>query len=465
VALKIYDTFSRQKKEFVPIKPGHVGMYVCGMTVQGPPHVGHLRAAVVADVIRRYFVHLGYDVTLVHNFTDVDDKIIERAQEEGIDAWTIAKRNIDAYLQCVEKLQVQPPTIMPKASEHIDDIVALIQDLVDKDYAYPAANGDVYFAVERFPGYGKLSGRRVEELRAGARIEVGEEKRKPEDFALWKAAKPGEPAWPSPWGEGRPGWHIECSAMAMRYLGETVDLHGGGMDLVFPHHENELAQSEASTGKSFVHHWIQHGLVNLSGEKMSKSTHHFSLAEDVFATVDPLVVRYYLSTTHYRSPIEFSEERLEESRTALTKLWNFLSDENLDRAQDDGWGADLIADAERRFAEAMDDDFNTAKALGVIFELVRAVHRQQGEEGQQDSTAGVPQPAAAAVAGMLELLGIPTAPSGVDPFPDEALRLLEERNAARSNRDWAKADQKRDQLTALGFSVEDRADGSVLRRI
>jgi len=343
VALKIYDTLTRAKREFEPIRPGQVGMYVCGMTVQGPPHVGHLRAAVVADVIRRYLRLAGYEVTLVHNFTDVDDKIIERSLEEGVDYWEIANRNIRAYLDAMEQLCVEPPTVMPKASEHIADIIALIQDLIDKGHAYASPCGDVYFEVGSFPGYGKLSGRRVDELRAGSRIEVGEEKRNPEDFALWKAAKPGEPAWTSPWGEGRPGWHIECSAMAMRYLGETVDLHGGGVDLVFPHHENELAQSEASTGKCFVHHWIQHGLVNLGGEKMSKSTKHFFLASDVFARVDPLVVRYYLSTTHYRSPIEFSDERLEEAATAPAKIQNFLSEDNLAPIEENGWGAELIA--------------------------------------------------------------------------------------------------------------------------
>ena len=465
MALKIYDTLSRTKKPFEPVTPGKVGMYMCGMTVQGPPHVGHLRAAVVGDVIRRYFEQLGFDVELVHNITDVDDKIIARGQEEGIDPWEVAKRNIDAYMDAMGKLNVLPPSIMPKASEHIEEIVALIQDLVDKGHAYPSPRGDVFFEVGSFAGYGQLSGRKVEDLRAGFRIEVDEEKRNPEDFALWKAAKPGEPAWPSPWSEGRPGWHIECSAMAMRYLGETLDLHGGGMDLVFPHHENELAQSTASTGKSFVNHWIQHGMVNLAGEKMSKSTDHFFLAADVFETVDPLVIRYYLSTTHYRSPIEFSEERLGEARTSLGKLWNFMSEESLTSGQADETITGLIAAARQQFAEAMEDDFNTARALGGIFELVREVHRYQAEVVGAGDASQVPAEAAAAVREMLEILGIPCAAQEAEVVPPAALELLAARNAARAAKDWSQADTIRDQLAEMGYTVEDRAGCSTLKRL
>jgi cysteinyl-tRNA synthetase len=488
VGLRIYDNLTRTLKEFVPIHPGKVGIYVCGMTVQGPPHVGHLRAAVVGDVIRRYLEHRGYEVTLVHNFTDVDDKIIARAAEEQVDYRLIADRNMRAYDDAIHLLNVLPPTVAPKASEHMEEIIGLISDLVEKGHAY-AADGDVYFDVGSFPGYGRLSGRRVEELRAGSRIEVDEAKRNPEDFALWKGSKPGEPAWPSPWGDGRPGWHIECSAMAMRYLGPVLDLHGGGMDLLFPHHENELAQSEAATGQAFVHHWVQHGLVNLAGEKMSKSTQHFFLAEDVFREVDPGVVRYYLMTTHYRSPIEFSKERLAEAGTALGKLKNFLAD--ADWLQGDAEKGDrstggrlagaagggrapapthpevdqLVSAAEERFVAAMDEDFNTARAMATLFEMVREIGRLRTEEHQSGEAFGRSvRQAAGALRKLAGVLGLPLeAESESIPEAVESMRM--ERERARSARDWARADKIRDQLQSLGWAVEDHPGGSRLKKL
>jgi cysteinyl-tRNA synthetase len=479
VGLRIHDNLTRKLKDFVPVQAGKVGIYVCGMTVQGPPHVGHLRAAVVGDLIRRYLEYRGYEVTLVHNFTDVDDKIIERAAEEGVDYRVIADRNMQAYDDAIDRLNVLPPTVAPRASEHMEDITRLIADLIDKGHAYAAA-GDVYFEVGSFPGYGRLSGRRVEELRAGSRIEVGEAKRNPEDFALWKAAKPGEPSWPSPWGEGRPGWHIECSAMAMRYLGPVLDLHGGGMDLLFPHHENELAQSEAATGESFVHHWVQHGLVNLGGEKMSKSTQHFFLAEDVFREVAPGVVRYYLMTTHYRSPIEFSKERLAEAAVATGKLKNFLVDaewaqptvEKTDTNEVGGTGEvrhpeveRLIEAAREGFHAAMDEDFNSARAIAALFEMVREIGRLRSEEGQGGSAFDSSVRRAGETLQTLGgLLGL-SFEAKSEPVPEAAESLRKKRERARSAKEWARADAIRDELLELGFAVEDHPEGSRLKKL
>ena len=461
MALKVYDIRSRTKSEFKPVHDDKVHVYVCGMTVQGPPHVGHLRAAIVADSVRRYLTASGYEVVLVHNFTDVDDKIIEKSTAEGVDYWEIANRNIEAYDRAIEALNVQPPTITPRASEHIPDIIALIEDLIAKGHAYASPRGDVYFEVGTHSPYGELSGCKVEELRAGQRIDVDDEKKHPEDFALWKAAKPGEPSWPSPWSDGRPGWHIECSAMAMRYCGETLDFHGGGVDLIFPHHENEIAQSRASTGKVFANHWMHHGMVNLGGEKMSKSSNHFFLATDVFARVDPQVVRFYLLTTHFRSPIEFSEERLAEAGGALGKLLKFVA-EGAPGHPEVGAAA-LAADLEGKFSEAMDDDFNTAKAIGLLFEFVRDVNRRLAEAGADSSQ--VPEAAAGAVEKYLQLLGMRVVAPAEEEAPSAALQLLEARNAARAVKDWAKADEARDQLKDMGFAIEDRASGSVLRKV
>ena len=479
--MRIHDQLNRNVRDFTPVHAGKVGMYVCGLTVQGPPHIGHLRAVVVGDVMRRYLTHRGFDVTLVHNFTDVEDKIIDKAVAEGVDFRVVAERNMAAYEEASLKLGAIPPTVAPRVTDHMPEILDMIRELVDKGHAYES-NGDVYFSVESFPRYGRLSGRRVEELRAGSRIEVGEQKRAPEDFALWKAAKPGEPAWPSPWSPGRPGWHIECSAMAIRYLGQILDLHGGGMDLVFPHHENEIAQSEAITGKPFANHWVQHGLVNLGGEKMSKSTGHFFLASDVFKEVDPGVVRYYLMTTHYRSPIEFSRERLSEAESAHRKLRNFLADAAFARA-DGGSGAAggagssssghpaaerAIASADTVFHASMDEDFNTARALAALFELVRELGRLRSEEG-----AGGPafQVSMARAGDTLVRLGSVLGISGLEgdgetqAVDDPAERLRAERDQARASKDWARADAIRGQLQALGWAVEDHAEGSRLKRL
>jgi cysteinyl-tRNA synthetase len=475
-SIRIHDQLRRSLGDFNPVHPGKVGMYVCGLTVQGLPHIGHLRAVVVGDVMRRYLAHRGFDVTLVHNFTDVEDKIIERGVQEGVDFRVVAERNIAAYQEASKRLGALVPTVEPRVTDHMPEILDMIRELVDKGHAYES-KGDVYFSVESFPRYGQLSGRRVEELRAGSRIEIGEEKRAPEDFALWKAAKPGEPSWPSPWSPGRPGWHIECSAMAIRYLGPVLDLHGGGMDLVFPHHENEIAQSEAVTGKPFANHWVQHGLVNLSGEKMSKSTGHFFLASDVFKEVDPAVVRYYLMTTHYRSPIEFSRERLSEAESALKKLRNFLADAAFARAE----GARLpashgghpaaeraIAAAEGTFQAGMDEDFNTARALAGLFELVREIGRLRSEDGEGGPAFQVSMARAGdTLVRLASVLGVNLGNGrGVEEeSAGPAERLREERERARMSKDWARADAIRVELQALGWAVEDHPGGSRLKRL
>jgi cysteinyl-tRNA synthetase len=463
LAIKIYDTLTRKKRDFEPLHEGKVGMYVCGITVQDRPHVGHIRSVVVNDTIRRYLEHRGYEVTFVWNFTDVDDKILERAREEGIEYNEVAQRNIDAYYRVADALAVKRASVTPRATEHIQEILDLIKRLEERDFAY-AAGGDVYYDVRRKTDYGKLSRRAVDDLRSGARIEVGEEKRDPLDFALWKGAKEGEVFWESAYGPGRPGWHIECSAMSMKYLGETFDIHGGGQDLVFPHHENEIAQSEAATDKPFARNWVHHGMVNLGGEKMSKSEKRFSLAEDILAEIDPEVVRFYLLSTHYRSPIEFSPERLAEAQVALDRIrqplerfGGFDGDAGSEPA---GEMAEVVTEVERQFHEAMDDDFNTAKALGHLFELARAVNRTAEGGDQVQARAG-----AQAVVRLGNVLGIfASGPKAEEEWSPEIMALVAQREEARGAKDWGKADQLRDALLAEGVIVEDSAKGSRLKR-
>jgi cysteinyl-tRNA synthetase len=462
MALRIYDTLTREKREFVPVTPGRVGMYVCGMTVQDKPHVGHIRASLAGEVMRRYLEHLGYEVTYVYNFTDVDDRIIERANKEGVEYASVSERNIEAYLRFAALHNIEPATHYPRATRHIGEILDLIARLVEKGYAY-AAGGDVYFDVRSKADYGKLSGRDVDEMRSGARVEVGEHKRDPLDFALWKGAKPAEPAWESPWGPGRPGWHIECSAMSMKYLGERFDIHGGGQDLIFPHHENEIAQSEAATGKPFANFWTENGLVNLSGEKMSKSTGRLFFIEDIAAKVDPEVVRFYLLSTHYRSPIEFSLERLEEAGVAYQRLRT-----PLERAE--AWsgsaapppGGDLgraVEEAGRLFHEAMEDDFNTAKALGHLFDLARDVNRGLDEGLGEEARAG-----ARSLLGLGKVLGLFWRIPAGESWDAEVMALVEQREAARRARDWKKADAIRADLGSRGVLVEDAPGGPKLKR-
>ncbi len=462
MALRIYDTLTRQKREFVPVTPGKVGMYVCGMTVQNKPHVGHIRASLSAEVMRRYFEHMGFEVTYVYNFTDVDDKIIERANSEGIDFATVSERNIDSYLKYADLHNIKRATVYPRATRHIVEMHAMIAVLIEKGYAYAAA-GDVYYDVRKKTDYGKLSGRRVDELREGYRIEPGEAKRDALDFALWKGAKEGEPAWESPWGPGRPGWHIECSAMAMKYLGETFDIHGGGQDLIFPHHENEMAQSEAYCGKPFANFWAENGLVNLGGAKMSKSVGNFFFIEDIARDWDPEVVRFYLMSTHYRSPIEFSTERLQEASVAYARLRGPLERANVwaiaDGAAPGGALGEAVAEAEKRFHEEMQDDFNSAGALGHLFDLARAVNRAFDEGGGAEAAQG-----ARALYRLGAILGLFWRQPGGEEWPAEVLALAEARATARKNKEWKQSDELRDQLAALGVVVEDSAAGQRLKK-
>jgi cysteinyl-tRNA synthetase len=466
MGLRVYDNLTREKRDYRPVQGDRVGMYFCGMTVQDKPHVGHMRAAVVGDLLRRYLLRRGYRVTFVNNFTDVDDKIIDRAREENIDYQKIAQRNIDCYLTFVERMGILPADIYPKATEHIPEILDLIGTLVQKECAY-ASGGDVYFRVERFPGYGKLSGRKIEDLRSGARIEIGEHKENPLDFTLWKGAREGEPSWPSLWGPGRPGWHIECSAMSMKYLGRHFDFHGGGLDLIFPHHENEIAQSECATGEAFAEYWVQNGLVLLGGEKMSKSTKHFFLIEDVCAKVDPRVVRFYLLSTHFRSPIEFNEERLSEADQALSRLTGALdaAAEALgpfDRAtveqpiRPEAAGSDDARNAIRLFEESMDDDFNSAKALGHLFDLARAMNRWVAA-GESPSTKEALEGGRRVLVDLAGALGIDLlARPEVCEVPAAVREMIEKRGEARASRNWGEADRLRQEILAAGYIVEDK---------
>jgi cysteinyl-tRNA synthetase len=469
VSLRVYDTRERKKVPFTPVRPGHAGMYVCGMTVQDKPHVGHMRYAVAGDVIRRYLESRGFEVTYVTNFTDIDDRIIERANKEGIPFEKVSERNMKAFITYADLLNIKRATHYPRATEHIPEIIALIRTLIDKKHAY-AAGQDVYFDVRSYPRYGDLSNRKVDDLRQGVRIEVGESKRDPLDFTLWKGAKPDEPSWPSPWGPGRPGWHIECSAMAMKYLGETFDFHGGGQDLVFPHHENEIAQSEAATGTTFARYWIENGLVLLRGAKMSKSSQHFFLVEDVAKKVEPEVIRYYLQSTHYRSPIEWNEDRLREAGIAYARLRAALetgekagAGEIPEGTKATGLHADALK-TEKQFEEAMEDDFNSAKAQGLLFELAKAINRTAEDGGKEADRAAIAF-AARTLRGLGETLGLFWDGSTRDEeVPEEVQALVRQRDEARVQKQWRRADELRDQILAQGYVLEDQKGGTRARR-
>ena len=483
--LRIYNTLTGQKEEFVPLVPGQVGMYVCGVTVYDYCHLGHARANIVFDVVYRYLQYAGYRVTYVRNYTDVDDKIINRANERGISSQELAETFIRAFDEDMAALGLALPTHQPKATEFIPQIVALVERLIARGLAYESA-GDVYYSVDKFPDYLKLSKRTMEEMQAGARIAPGEQKRNPMDFALWKAAKPGEPSWPSPWGAGRPGWHIECSAMSSTLLGDSFDIHGGGRDLIFPHHENEIAQSEGASGKPFVRYWLHNGFVNVNQEKMSKSLGNFFTIRDILARYNPEIVRFFILTAHYRSPIDFADQQLDEAGHALTRCYEALDQAGRlqSLALPSGAGtlpvelqdaAARLADLEGRFREAMDDDFNTAQAIGHLFEGVRALNRLLAE----GDAAGNPAVRAAIAAGHASLIrlgavlglfgSVPAVwlaaqaqrrllASGLDETAIAA--LIAERQAARKNRDFARADQIRDQLAAQGIELLDSKDGT-----
>jgi len=468
VSLRVYDARRRAKIPFESAQPGKVGMYVCGMTVQDRPHVGHMRYAVAGDVIRRILESRGYEVTYATNFTDIDDRIIERGNKEGVPFEQVSERNIKAFLSYAALLNIKPATVYPRATEHIPEILALIQRLIDSGHAY-AAGGDVYFDVRSYPAYGSLSGRKVDDLRSGVRIEVEEAKRDPLDFTLWKGAKPGEPSWPSPWGPGRPGWHIECSAMAMKHLGETFDFHGGGQDLIFPHHENEIAQSEAATGKTFARFWVQNGLVNLDGEKMSKSTQHFFLIEDVAKQVEPEVIRFYLQSTQYRSPIEWNDVRLREAGAAYDRLREALAKAEATPTADgtSTAGSALlaeIAEFEREFQESLDDDFNAAKGQGHLFEMAKAINRvADNAQASAADRAALPE-AGRALRRLGELIGLFWGSGKPEvEVPEGVQSLVRQRDEARVQKQWRRADELRDEILALGFVLEDSKEGTKAR--
>ena len=456
--IRISNTMTRTKEDFVPLASGEVRMYVCGVTVYDYSHIGHARSAIVFDVIRRYLTFKGYRVTFVKNYTDVDDRIIKRANEAGVTSREFAERFITAEREDMAALGVLPPDVDPKATEHVSEMIDLISRLVASGHAYPV-EGDVYFEIRRFPPYGRLSGKNLDELLAGARVEVDERKRDPRDFALWKSSKPGEPAWDSPWGRGRPGWHIECSAMAMRYLGASFDLHGGGEDLIFPHHECEIAQTEACTGKPFARYWAHNGMVNMGKEKMSKSLGNTLNIREIVKRHDPDALRLWMLGTHYRNMIEWSEERVEESARALERLARLLHDAAAVR--DGGAPAALpeaFAEFRPRFEKAMDDDFNTPQALGVLFDFGRALADERDRAGSPGAlVAGVAE--LAELARVLGLFGRGSAVAG--PGADVE-RLVAARVEARARRDFKRADELRDEIGRLGWLVEDTAAGARL---
>ncbi|ONF45270.1 cysteine--tRNA ligase [Marinobacter lutaoensis] len=460
--IRIYNTLTQQKEVFQPLQPGKVRMYVCGMTVYDYCHLGHARVLVAFDVITRYLRHRGYDVHYVRNITDIDDKILRRAEENGEAFTRLTERMIQAMHEDEARLGVLPPTEEPRATAHIDDIIAMIRTLIQKGHAYVADNGDVYFSVASFPEYGKLSKKKLEDLVAGARVDVQEAKRSPADFALWKAAKPGEVSWPSPWGEGRPGWHIECSAMSTKCLGETFDIHGGGPDLLFPHHENEIAQSECATGHAFVHTWMHAGAIRVNKEKMSKSLGNFFTIREILDKYPAEVVRYFLVSSHYRSQVDYSEDNLAEAGRTLSKL--YLALRGILPAKD----ADVPeTEYDRRFTEVMDDDFNTAGAVAVLHAVAGEINqlRRDGQDQEVRRMAAV-LVRLGAVLGLLQQDpdAFLQADAGAELSAEEIERLIEARAEARKARDFAEADRIRDELAAKGIILDDSRQGTTWRR-
>jgi len=479
MTLRIYNTQSRKKEEFHPCEKGKVGIYVCGITAYDFCHVGHARSAVVFDVITRYLRYSGSDVTYVKNFTDVDDKIIDKAGREQKGIAEIAELYIREHDEDMGKLGVVHPTFTPRATEHIDGMIHLVTTLLEKGLAYPM-DGDVYYSVERFPGYGKLSGRNIEEMQAGARVDVNDKKRNPFDFALWKASKEGEPWWESPWGRGRPGWHLECSVMSQRYLGDTFDIHGGGEDLIFPHHENEIAQSEGATGKTLARYWVHNGFVRVNNEKMSKSLGNFFTIRDILEQFDPEVLRFFLLQSHYRSPVDFSDAALNEARQGMNRFYSTLKALKdiaaggtaiaAEPAAKDGEMTAQIQALRERFVESMDDDFNTARAIGHLFDAVRFINTALAEKKPGVSPGLL-------LEGKKALLEIGSVLGFFLEEPDTYLlrdrdreaakrglsiaeieRLIAERRAARAAKAWQRADEIRKELAGQGVLLQDATD-------
>ena len=464
--MQIFNTMTRKKEEFVPVHEGKVGIYACGPTVYNYFHIGNARPFIIFDTLRRFLKHMGYDVTFVQNFTDIDDKMIRRANEEHTTVDAIAEKYIGEYFKDAEALGVMKADVHPRATKHIGEIIALIKKLENKGLAYEV-NGDVYFDTQAYrSSYGKLSGQNLDDLESGARVSVDEVKEDPLDFALWKAQKPGEPAWESPWGMGRPGWHIECSAMSTTYLGETFDIHGGGKDLLFPHHENEIAQTSGATGKPYVRYWMHNGFINIDNEKMSKSKGNFFTVRDISREFDLEAVRLFMLSAHYRSPINFSRDLIEAAASSLERLYNardqlqFLLTSAQDRTPDEGERAfmDECLRSEEKFIAAMDDDLNTADALAALFELVRAVYKlPQGGVSREAVQLGMDK--MKAICGVLGLLM-----KEEGAIPAEVQALVDERAEARKNKDWKRSDELRDQIKALGYILEDTKAGQKVRK-
>jgi cysteinyl-tRNA synthetase len=487
MGIRIHNTLTGNKEEFVPLREKKVGMYVCGVTVYDLCHIGHARSAIVFDTIYRYFRYRGYDVTFVRNFTDIDDKIIKKANEEGTDCQAVAEKYIGEFHVDMGRLGLEKPSVEPRATEHIPEMIRLISTLVEKGYAYPGGR-DVFFSVEKFKDYGKLSKRNLEDMKAGARVDIDEKKENPLDFALWKGSKPGEPFWESPWGKGRPGWHIECSVMSQKYLGETFDIHGGGRDLTFPHHENEIAQSEAATGKPFARYWIHNGFVNINKEKMSKSLGNILAIKEILRDWHPEVLRLFFLSHHYRSPVDYSEDSFNDAQAGLDRFYSTLgavNDEVGKGPSPSGGGraASILKETRQniesfriRFEEAMDDDFNTAEALGYFYDLQRNLN------SLLDVSKGHPtQEMISTLNQVLDLFsktgwvfGLFRENPGqylsqrrkeglkkLNLNEEEILRSLEERNLAREEKDYKKADQIRKDLLSRGIVLEDTSSGTI----
>ncbi|WP_369696513.1 cysteine--tRNA ligase [Phascolarctobacterium succinatutens] len=475
MSIKVYNTLTKQKEEFVPITPGKANIYVCGVTPYNHPHVGNARPFVTWDVIRRFLEHEGYDVTHVQNFTDVDDKIINTANKEGVQWFDICNRYIDSYFEVMDKLNVRRAHVYPRVSEHINDIIATVQCLIDNGYGY-VVDGDVFYSVEKFKYYGQLSGRNLEDMLAGARVDVDDRKRNPMDFALWKSAKPGEPAWESPWGPGRPGWHIECSTMSMKYLGESFDFHGGGSDLIFPHHENEIAQSEGCTGiHPFVHYWLHNGFITVNEEKMSKSLGNFFMVIDILEHYDPETLRFFIVSTHYRSPLDFSDARLTEAQKSLARLRQAQETlGELSEMMSAGPTADSLAlrdkvkELREAFMEAMRDDFNTALAISHMFALAKEIniyHKAVVDAGIKPDGKLVALlndvlAEMCSIIGVLEKTAAPAAEEAGDSKESELVEMLiAMRQDARKNKNYALSDELRNKLSEIGIVLQDTPQG------
>ena len=451
MTIKFYNSLTNQKEDFVPIREGEVGVYVCGMTVYDNCHLGHARAMMAFDILARYLRYQNYKVNFIRNITDIDDKIIERANEnkETIDALT--DRTIASMQEDFSMLGLELPTNEPRATDHIEGMIKMISTLIDKGHAYHSEGGDVFFAVRTFPEYGKLSNKNIDDLNPGSRIEEDGSKKDPLDFVLWKSAKPNEPSWESPWGLGRPGWHIECSVMSLENLGEHFDIHGGGPDLLFPHHENEIAQSECASDHKFANYWMHSGLLKINGEKMSKSLGNFAMLKDLFASYHPEVIRYYLISSHYRSSLNFDSDSLDQARSALTRLYQALS---LAPSEE----SDLHDDSVKEFKDSMNDDLNTPEALSILFGLAKSINSSQDIKDQSMYASTMRE--LGKVLGLLNDSSEAFFQYGANLTDEEINHKIEERNQARDNKDFQKADQIRDELAAQGILLDDSSDGT-----